>query len=355
MRTLIFWCLLSCAVSAFAADVDLAPDEPAAPTVPTTAAASSVTSAMNDLGFRLLGELSKADGTKNVFISPASIELALAMTYNGANGNTKATMAKSLGYGALAPADINAGNAALLGLLKNPGKNVELSVANSLWANKGLTMAPAFLQTVGAAYDAKLTTLDFTQPASADAVNGWVSEKTKGKIPTLVDAQTLRQQVMLLVNAIYFKGTWTTQFDKNITQDGPFTTAAGAKKTLPMMQQSGQYLYAENERFQAVSLPYGDRRVTLDLYLPREGGDARGFPQDHHRRQRRPVVEAAPPPARHGRHPAFQSRLRNESEVGAAGAGHGHCLLRSGRFPQYDRRQAVRHLRRHSQNGAGSQ
>ncbi|MHB0938119.1 MAG: serpin family protein [Armatimonadota bacterium] len=226
-----------------------------------------VTTAMNDLGFRLFAKLNT--GNENVFISPASIELALAMTYNGAGGATKTAMAKALGIGELTEEELNNGNNGLLALMKNPDPKVELAIANSLWGRQGITFKPDFLQRVGKSYQAKLTTLDFLQPQAADTINDWVSDNTRGKIPTLVSPPMLRDAYLVLINAIYFKGAWTTPFDKEQTQDGPFTLPDGTKKTLPMMRQTGDFAYQENDAFQAVSLPYGSGDVVMDIFLPR--------------------------------------------------------------------------------------
>lgn len=269
MRVLIF--LLCLLVVLLVADTP----GPAAPRTAKTKVDPRVTAAMNDLGFRLLAELNR--GNENVFISPVSIELALAMTYNGAGGETKAAMAKALGVSELTLDDLNRGNNELLSLMKNPDPKVELAVANSLWGRQGITFRPDFLQRVGASYQAKLTTLDFLQPQAADTINGWVSDNTHGKIPTLVNPPMLRDAYLVLINAIYFKGAWATPFDKGRTQDGPFTQPDGTKKTLPMMRQSGDFAYQENEMFQAVSLPYGSGDVVMDIVLPRPGVSADDF------------------------------------------------------------------------------
>jgi len=237
-----------------------------------------VVGSINGLGFRLFTEL--GNDTKNVFISPASIELALAMTYNGAGGATKEAMTKAMGLGALSVEELNKGNAQLISLLANPDPKVELAIANSLWGRQGIAFKPDFLQRVGESYQAKLASLDFTQPRAADTINDWVSDNTRGKIPTLVSPPMLRDALLVLVNAIYFKGAWSTPFEKEQTEDGPFTLNDGAKKTLPMMRQSGEFAYQENETFQAISLPYGGGSVVMDIILPKAGVKADDFRND---------------------------------------------------------------------------
>lgn len=264
MRVLLFLVCLLLVVLTFAADTR----GPQAPR-PKTQVDRRVVTTINDLGFRLFAEL--GDKPENIFISPASIELALAMTYNGAGSATQEAMAKTLGVSELTIDDLNNGNHGLLGMMKNPDPKVELAIANSLWGRQGITFKPAFLQRVGNAYQAKLTTLDFTRPQAADTINGWVSDNTRKKIPTLVSPPMLRDAYLVLINAIYFKGAWTTPFDKKQTQDGPFTLPDGTKKTLPMMRQTSDFAYQENEAFQAISLPYGSGDVMMDIFLPKAG------------------------------------------------------------------------------------
>jgi len=271
MRVLLLIVCLLLIVLTFAAD----PPKPSDPRPANVQVDRRVTTSINDLGFRLFTEL--GDGNRNVFISPASIELALAMTCNGAEGTTKEAMAKAMGLGALTLDDLNKGNAQLLSLLKNPDPKVELAIANSLWGRHGITFKPEFLARVGESYQAKLTTLDFTQPQAADTINGWVSDNTRGKIPTLVSPPMLRDAFLVLVNAIYFKGAWATPFDKGATQDGPFTLPDGKQKPLPMMRQGGKFSYFETDAFQAISLPYGAGRVVMDIYLPKRGTNMADF------------------------------------------------------------------------------
>ncbi len=232
-----------------------------------------VVTAMNDFGFRLYGELAKKDAAKNLFISPASIELALAMTFNGAQGATKEAMATTLGVDKLTLDEVNAGNAQLIALLQNPDPKVQLAIANSLWGRQGITFKPDFLQRNTQFYQAKVSTLDFTAPDAANTINQWVSDNTRGKIPTLVDADTIRDALLVLINALYFKGEWSTTFDKKLTRDDAFTLADGTKKTLPMMRRTDDFRYFETDAMQAICLPYGKEFVSMYLFLPKEGSN----------------------------------------------------------------------------------
>lgn len=227
-------------------------------------------SANTRFAFKLFSEVAKQDSGKNVFISPASVGLALAMTYNGAVGDTKKAMERALEIQGLNHADLNSGYAQLKPALENPDPKVALAIANSLWAKRGTTFNPAFIQRNKQFYGAEVTELDFGDPGALRTINAWVADKTKGKISKIVD-RINGQSILFLINAIYFKGTWTAEFDKAKTKEEDFTTAAGRVKRQPMMHQSGRYRYHEGKDFQAVSLPYGGGRVSMYIILPAKG------------------------------------------------------------------------------------
>jgi len=253
-----------------------------APAVPTPAlqpvsaqAKASIVGANNRFGLRLFAELAKQDAGKNVFLSPASVAMALAMTYNGALGETQQAMAQALELQGLSLDDVNNANAELRVALANPDPKVQLNIANSLWAKQGVPFRPEFVAANRAYYAAEVTNLDFV-PGTIDTINRWVSEKTNGKIERIVD-QLNPQSVLFLVNAIYFNGAWSEPFNAKATKPGTFTTGSGEKVTLPMMRRGGHFQYLQGEGFQAVSLPYGDGRVSLYIFLPDEGSSLDEF------------------------------------------------------------------------------
>lgn len=226
--------------------------------------------AHNTFGFNSIKILAKEEGNKNVFISPSSIALALSMVYNGANGETKSAMQKTLQFQNLDIATVNQESLGLINSLKNPDPKVELSVANSVWARNGVDFKKDFLSTVGSYFNAEISTLDFSNSNAANTINAWVSKNTKGKIPTIVTPPIPDSMVMYLINAVYFKGSWTTEFDKKLTEDRNFTTADGVSKKHPLMRQYGDLPYLETEDFQSVSLPYGkNERLSMYVFLPK--------------------------------------------------------------------------------------
>ena len=235
-----------------------------------------VISANTLFGFNLFSELVREDAGKNVFISPLSISIALGMTYNGAAGETQEAMAKALELKGMKLEEVNSGYAGLMKDLKSSDPKVELLIANSLWARREVEFEPGFLKRNKEFYRARITTLDFADPGSPGAINKWVSENTKGKIKKIVE-QIDPQTVMFLINAIYFRGKWGCEFDKSRTKDGIFHLLDGTEKSVPMMSQSGRYRYYRGKGFQAVSLPYGDGRMSMYIFLPDEGSSLSDF------------------------------------------------------------------------------
>ncbi len=218
--------------------------------------------------FKLFSEILKQDSQKNVFVSPSSVAIALSMTYNGAKGETQQAISKALNMQGMSLSDINQANANLKASLESSDPSVQLTIANSLWARKGVDFKPDFIQRNQVSYGAEVTSLDFADPSAPGQINGWVKKNTQGKISEIVD-EINPDQVMFLINAIYFKGKWMNEFDKSQTTNQPFTLASGRQKQHPTMSQRGDYRYTENQKFQAVSLPYGKGRTSLYIFLPK--------------------------------------------------------------------------------------
>ncbi|MBW4684279.1 MAG: serpin family protein [Komarekiella atlantica HA4396-MV6] len=240
-----------------------------------------IVDANNKFGFKLFAEVQKNDSTeKNVFISPTSVAIALAMTYNGASGSTQQAMAKTLELQGMSLQEINSSYAASKKLLENPDAKVQLTIANSLWANQDANFQPDFLQRTQDFYQAKVSNLNFKDAAAVNTINNWVNENTRGKINKIVE--TIEpDQVLFLINAIYFKGNWSQEFDKSQTTQHPFNSISGRQKQHPMMSQKGDYRYYENQQFQAVSLPYGkDGKVSFYIFLPKQNSNLKTFYQN---------------------------------------------------------------------------
>jgi serine protease inhibitor len=230
-------------------------------------------------GFKLFAQALKADAGKNVFISPASVAIALGMTYNGAKGETQQAMARALELQGLSLATVNQSNASLISALQKADPAVEVAIANSLWAQKDGGFQREFLRRNQQFYKAQITELNLRQPGAAGQINAWVKQQTRGKITQIVD-QVQPNLVLMLLNAVYFKGKWSQPFDPSDTVERPFTLADGSRKPHPMMTQTGRYDYYETQQFQAVSLPYGAGRFSLYLFLPKSQSNLSALYQD---------------------------------------------------------------------------
>ena len=245
---------------------------------PNTLVDSKLVDANTKFGFKLFQEVLKQDSKRNVFVSPTSIAIALSMTYNGASGETQQAMANALELQGMSLDNINQANNTLKASLENADPAVQMSIANSLWARQGISFNPEFIKQNQQFYGAKVTELDFAKPDSSNIINNWVKENTRGKIDNIV-GQLKPDDVLFLINAIYFKGNWTKKFDKSQTTERPFNLSNGSQKQHPMMSQSGKYRYYENETFQAVSLPYGKGRMSLYVFLPSKTTNLNTFQQ----------------------------------------------------------------------------
>ncbi|MEG4072155.1 serpin family protein [Microcoleus sp. Pol14C2] len=230
-------------------------------------------------GFNLFNTLSKQQPNQNIFISPTSVALALSMTYNGVSGETKQEMTKVLEFTGMTPQEINAANQNLQNSLQKNDPNVQVLIANSLWAQQGFSLKPEFLQINQEYYNANLTEIDFTSPQAPSIINKWVSQKTQGKIAQIVEEISL-DPVLFLINAIYFKGNWQTPFDKSQTANKTFYLTDSSSKQHPMMSQSGFYRCYATDTFQAVSLPYGKKgALSMYIFLPNSNTNLATFSQ----------------------------------------------------------------------------
>ena len=228
--------------------------------------------------FKLFAQLAQRESGKNIFISPASVFLALAMTYNGAGGETQRGMAEALELAGMSLDQVNRAGAELLRSLRSIDPQVRLAVANSLWGRQGIVFDREFLRRCAEFYGAEVQTLDFADPRALATINGWVRQHTEGKIEKILD-RLGGDMLMVLLNAIYFKGNWTRTFDRQRTEQRAFHLLGGGQKQLPLMAQSGEYQYCEDQGFQAISLPYGGGRLSMYVFLPAEGSGLAAFQQ----------------------------------------------------------------------------
>jgi serpin B len=216
----------------------------------------------------------------NLFYSPYSISLALAMTYGGARGNTEAQMASVLHYDLPQPELHAAFNRLDLDLSQsgeaenNDTQPMQLHIANAVWAQQDHPFLPAYLDLLALNYGAGIHLADFKTQAEPTRreINRWVSDETNDRIqdiiaPGVLDALTR----MVLVNAIYFKADWQSQFDANDTREAPFYLLDGSEVQVEMMSKDLTLPYLRGDNFQAVELPYAGGTAAMDIIVPDEG------------------------------------------------------------------------------------
>jgi len=229
--------------------------------------------ATNRFAFGLYGHLAREAGGRNVFVSPLSVAIALSMTNNGADGDTREAIASALGQERLDIGEVNRSFQTILQALESEGNGAVVHIANSLWLREGKEFLDGFLQANRQFYGAETRTLDFGGERAAKEINEWVGAATRGKIPQVIQGPIPDDVILYLINAIYFKGGWQHPFDPADTRDEAFRLADGGTKVHPFMKRSGWFDYQETDLFQAVKLPYAGRRFSLVVLLPREGRD----------------------------------------------------------------------------------
>jgi len=233
---------------------------------------TTLVSANTRFAFDLFRELVAEDANENVFISPLSVSMALAMTYNGAEGTTKDAMAKTLNFGNVTLEEVNQEYSDLTESLKNVDQAVKLLIGNSVWMKEEFApiVNPSFLERVGTSYDGETFTRDFGNPETVTEINDWVNNATEGKITKAIQ-QIDPQLVMFLINAIYFKGEWVTRFDEAQTQKQDFLLPNESAVKVDMMSTSGNFSYYSGQNCHVARLPYGRDKIAMYIFLPDEG------------------------------------------------------------------------------------
>jgi serpin B len=224
----------------------------------------------NPFGFELFREIVRSEEDINVFISPFSASMALGMTLNGAAGTTETDMRGTLGFTGWDQDDVNASFRSIMELLLSADPATVMEIANSIWYRDDFSVLAEFISANQEYFDAEIRPSDFDSPDAPGIVNAWVSEKTHGRIPDIID-RINPATVMMLINALYFKGTWHYEFNTANTRDDFFRFPDGESAACKMMQQKATLSYMENDAFQAVELPYGNGRFAMTIFLPKPG------------------------------------------------------------------------------------
>jgi len=191
------------------------------------------------------------------------------MALNGAAGSTKDSIINTLGLTGLSLDEINQTYLDLITALEAADSKVVMDIANSIWIKKSYPVLDSFITVNQKYYDARVETLDFDQTALV-TINNWVNAKTNGKIPTILD-QISDNEIMFLINAIYFNGKWKVQFAKSNTINGPFTLESGSSANVPLMKVRDQFGYSQQSGYVALKMPYGRGKFSMILLLPDVG------------------------------------------------------------------------------------
>ena len=241
----------------------------AQPKLPNASAAN------NSFAFDLLKKIMAKDVGKNIFFSPYSISTALTMTYAGARGNTAKEMADVLHYGVSGEGIHKAFYILTKDIEKSKTEGYQLNVANALWGQQDYKFRKEFLDLIARYYSGGFNEVNFIGETekSRKKINDWVMKNTAGKIKKLINAGDIDTYTRLvLTNAIYFKGDWASQFEKELTQKRPFYVEQGKVVDVQMMSREGDFLYTEpNEKLQILEIPYQGDDLSMVILLPRKG------------------------------------------------------------------------------------
>jgi serpin B len=232
-----------------------------------------VRDAANAFTFALWGRIDAAQRDSNVFVSPLSASFALGMTLNGAATTTADQMRTSLQFGGATLADIDGGYQSLIALLTSLDPTVQMQIANSIWYRHDFPFRQSFFDTTKVYFNATVRGLNFNDATGSLAtINGWVNTATNGKIPSVL-TDISSQNVMFLINAIYFKGSWRAKFDSAQTTSSTFNASGGASQPARLMHRVDSLSYAETATYQAADLPYGNSAFSMTVLLPKAGTD----------------------------------------------------------------------------------
>lgn len=206
----------------------------------------------------------------NWMVSPLSASIALSMTANGTEGNSRNQIQEVLGFEDFQMEEVNAYNNRLADELMSLDNTTKFNLANSVWLHHEFNVYDSFIETNEEMYDAQVTSLDLTTPLALEAINNWSAEQTNNLIPEILDELPANLRFCFL-NSLYFKGIWKERFKESATTDEIFTCADGKKSRVKMMKQKEVFLYCSNETFMLTKFPFGNEAFSMTVLLPNEG------------------------------------------------------------------------------------
>lgn len=229
----------------------------------------TVSNSTNDFSFELFRSIQK-ETPENVFVSPFSVSMAFGMAMNGASEETQQSILNTIDYDAFSSMEVNQAYKDLTTLLLSMDRTVNLGIANSVWNHNQYTLKPAFAETIANYYGGTAQALNFKDPSAKETINHWVEEKTNNRIKDLIGGIS-PDEVLFIVNAIYFKGDWKYKFDKAKTHQAPFRREDGTTVPVDMMFAKGATIkYANQNGVQVLDIPYGNGQYRMTLLVPQD-------------------------------------------------------------------------------------
>ncbi len=266
MKSIIVFSLATLSILLSACKKESSPEQDQPATINLPAKANEVITSSNAFGIDLF-RVTALEETENMMLSPLSASAALTMLLNGCNTQTYDQIRDMLGYKELTLEEINSAYQSLVSQLLEADPDVNFSMANAVFYRQGFTVKPPYLEAMNKSFEAEIAALDFASPTSLETINSWASDNTNGKIPEVL-SEINPMAVMFLMNALYFKGTWTYQFKPENTVDRTFYLENGSEITVEMMSEKIGVKSYYNTNYQAIELPYGSKNFAMIIILP---------------------------------------------------------------------------------------
>jgi serine protease inhibitor len=228
---------------------------------------ASLVTSENTFAFDIFREILKSQADENIIISPLSISYALSMTVNGANAGTRTAMLDALRVSDITMDELNQSYGDLTKALLAVDSRVKILIANSVWTENNFVVKKPFTGVLTDYYDAEARSFEITDLTVPTKINTWIEDHTNGLIKNMVDKLN-DNTVMLLINAIYFKGKWRNEFEIKNTSTRNFTRTAGTTVSVPSMHQNEKHKVYAGNGFVVAELPYGQGNFVMDIILP---------------------------------------------------------------------------------------
>ena len=249
------------------------------PTVrPLSASEAEIASSANNFTFDLMAEIENEQPYENYFISSFSVNTALSMLLNDADQTSQDEFMEVLGLNGLSVEQMNESYRSLVNYIYGLDNSVSLNVANSNWYSDQFTIKQDFADVLTTYYQADIFERNFGSEATLNELNGWIEEETKGKIKNALKSIS-PDEVMFLINAIYFKASWTSQFDPDATSENAFLLMNGQSVEVPTMTAKVKHwmAYDETLKAQIIELPYGNENYAFTMIMPDSPSDINGL------------------------------------------------------------------------------